>query len=73
MVKTQASLARERESESYKKGHALLAKSGEKRVRRGRGSYKFLQYLTLPTKAQMSGVTFHFFGQLSLFQTKIFS
>ena len=26
----------------------------------GRGSYKFLQFLTLPPKAQMSGVTFHF-------------
>ena len=25
----------------------------------GRGSYKVLQFLTLPPKAQMSGVTFH--------------
>ena len=40
-------------------GHALLAKSGEKRGERGR--YKFLQFLTLPPKAQISGITFRYF------------
>ena len=40
-------------------GMICLPRQVKTEVEGGRGSYKCLQFLTLPPKAQMSGVKFH--------------
>ena len=44
----------------YANGHALLAKSDEKRGGRGKRELDISKISYSPPKAQMSGVTFHF-------------